>query len=99
MDQPVSTHGLKRTVILGAALDDRSAAEVVEAIFAVLDGGGRARVINANAYMLNLTYETPWLRELFRQSEINLSGRCYLNLWCDCAISAFRSANWLPIGN
>ena len=59
-----------RTRLLGAELDDLSAAEVVAAIFAVLDGGGRARVINANAYMLNLTHETPWLRALFRQSEI-----------------------------
>lgn len=69
-DGPKAARGLNRTVLLGAALDDLSAAEVVEAIFAVLDGGGRARVINANAYMLNLTCETPWLRELFRQSEI-----------------------------
>ena len=59
-----------RIVILGAALDDLSASEIVEEIFSVLDRGGRARVINANAYMLNLTYETPWLRNLFRQSEI-----------------------------
>jgi N-acetylglucosaminyldiphosphoundecaprenol N-acetyl-beta-D-mannosaminyltransferase len=55
---------------LGAALDDLSAVEIVAEILRVLDCGGRARVINANAYMLNLTFETPWLRDLFRQSEI-----------------------------
>ena len=62
--------GVDRISVLGAELEDLGAEDVVARIFTALDAGARARVINANAYMLNLTYEHAWLRELFKASEI-----------------------------
>ena len=62
--------GVDRISVLGAELEDLSADDVVARIFTALDAGTRARVINANAYMLNLTYENVWLQELFKASEI-----------------------------
>jgi len=62
--------GADRISVLGAELEDLGADDVVARIFAALDAGARARVINANAYMLNLTYENAWLRDLFKAAEI-----------------------------
>ena len=62
--------GVDRISVLGAELEDLGADDVVARIFTALDTGARARVINANAYMLNLTYENAWLRDLFRDAEI-----------------------------
>ena len=60
----------ERLSVLGAQLEDLSADDVVARIFSALDARTRARVLNANAYMLNLTYENAWLRDLFREAEI-----------------------------
>jgi len=62
--------GAGRISVLGAELEDLSADDVVARIFAALESGNRARVLNANAYMLNLTYENAWLRDLFKAAEI-----------------------------
>lgn len=65
-----STPAPARLSVLGAELEDLGAEDVVARIFTALDARARVRVLNANAYMLNLTYENAWLRDLFREAEI-----------------------------
>jgi N-acetylglucosaminyldiphosphoundecaprenol N-acetyl-beta-D-mannosaminyltransferase len=56
--------------VMGIWLDDITPGEILEKVWQTLDNRSRLRIINANAYMLNLAWRHPWIRELFDWSEI-----------------------------
>lgn len=55
---------------MGVRLDDIAPSEIVSHALDAVDRLGRVMILNANVHLLNLASERPWLRELFRHTDI-----------------------------
>lgn len=56
--------------VMGLRLMDLSRDDICEKIWEAIDKNQRFRIINANAYMFNLAWTRPWLRQLFADAEV-----------------------------
>jgi N-acetylglucosaminyldiphosphoundecaprenol N-acetyl-beta-D-mannosaminyltransferase len=73
LDRHVVANNLGRELemnVMGLRLMDLSRDDIYERIWDAIDHNKRIRVINANAYMFNLAWTRPWLRQLFAESEV-----------------------------